>query len=360
MNRELISKAIGNIDDRHISEAACFNPDGKVGSPERIVAMSERKTAHTSSRRIAALAIAACLILSLGVVAYATGWFGLKGSTISDSNLTDEYNNSAYVGQTLAPATVITLSGFEGTPEYQAAKEWREFYNAYVSNNYNGDELHQELDAWGQEHRDGYTELNTPALAEKFRSICEKYGLTARSSHYEAADDKNYHDLAQITGIAPFLSDSGRSTDVSCSYRVYDDGSFLCRDCWWPHDDFDSIDLAVWDIKIFRSMKGTMGTDFSEFGSDESLDEWQYTTAGGESIDLILGENKALILYNGADAYVAIQWQQLNNMRDDGVDLSRESLERYTDTVNFAALGSQGTVNFPGSGSGYVPPTPEP
>ena len=359
MNRELISKAIGNIDDRHISEAACFNPDGKVGSPERIVAMSERKTAYTSSRRIAALAIAACLILSLGVVAYATGWFGLKGATINDSTLTDIQGDSVYLGQTLAPATVVTLSGFEGTPEYQAAKEWREFYNAYVANNYNGDELHQELDAWGQEHRDGYTELYTPALAEKFHSICEKYGLTARSSHYEAFDDINYHGLAQIVGIAPFLSDNGRRADVSYSYRVYDDGSFLCRDYWWPHDDFDNIELAVWDIKIIRSVKGTMSTEFSEFGLDEKLDEWQYTTSSGNSVDLILGENKALILYDGVGAYVAIEWDHMSNSNN-GTDWSRESLERYADTVNFTALGSKGTVDYPGAGYGYVVPTPEP
>ena len=360
MNRGLISKAIGDIDNRHIYEAACFNPEGIVGSPERIIPMSERKTHRAGTRRIAVLAIAACLLLALGVAAYAAGWFGLRGAIISTSNLTDQYDSSGCVGQTLVPATVVTLSGVEGTPEYQAAKEWREFYNAYVANNYNGDELHQELDAWGQEHQDGYLELYTPALAEKLRSICEKYGLTARTGCYEGADDKSYSDLAKMAGITPFLADSGRSADMVHSYRLYDDGSFACNDCWWPHDDFDNIDLAVWDIKIVRSVKGTMSTEFSEFGVDEKLDEWQYTTAAGEAVDLVLGENKALILYEGADAYVAVQWQQLKLMKNDGVDLSREGLERYADTVDFTALGSKGAVDYPGMGYGYVVPTPEP
>ena len=362
MNRELLSKAIGNIDDRHISEAARFAPEGKLSSPERIIVMSETKTYRTraSSRRIAALAIAACLILSLGIVAYAAGWFGLKEATISDSSLTDVFSEERYEGKALEPAVVITASGLEGTPEYQASKEWREFYNAYVANNYNGDALHQELNDWGKAHRNVYIELYTPALVEKFRSICEEYNLTARSGIYEGSDDGLYSDLCRITGISPFLSDSGRSPEIPGGYLVYDDGSFSCHDWWWPHDDFDNVELAVWDISIARNMKGSMSTGFFQFSPDEQPEEWAYTTAGGDPVSLALGQNTALILYDGTDAFVAIAWQQMNLMRDTGVDLSRESLERYADTVDFAALGSRGAVDFPGSGYGYVPPTPEP
>ena len=361
MNRDLISKAIGQIDDRHIYGAVRFDPRGKhVAGPERITETTEMKIYRRNTKRMVAFAIAACLLLSLGIVAYAAGWFGLKEATITDSRLEDKFEDAVYVGQELVPATVVTLSGYEGTKEYQAAKEWWAFVNDYVANDYYGDELGQDLGEWGKEHRGAYWNIYTPALAEKFQSICEKYGLAARSGKYEGQDSALYEELTRLAGVAPFLSESGRRPENPVYYTLYDDGSFDLHDCWWPHDDFDNLHLAVWDIRIHRHMKGTMGEAVVELEPDEEIEEWAYTTTSGETVDLVMGQNKALILYDGEAAFVSVIWDQLHLMRPDGVDLSRESLERYADTIDFAALGSKGEVSFPGSGYGYVVPTPEP
>ena len=360
MNRDLISKAIGDIDDRHIRSAARFDPKGLNASPERIVSMSEIRAYRRNTRRLAAFIVAACLLLSLSIVAYAAGWFGLKEATITDSRLEDAFEEEVYVGKALVPATVITLSGYEGTKEYQASKEWWEFYNAYVANGYNGDAFGQYLGEWGEAHKDGYAIIYTPALAEKFQSICEKYGLAARSGKFEGQDNGLYSGLCQLAGISPFLSESGRMPENIDYYILYDDGSFSCHDLWWPHNDFDNLDLAVWDIRIFRNMKGFMDERAVELDPNEELEEWAYTTAGGEPVDLVMGQNKAMILYDGEAAFVSVIWQQLNLMRPDGVDLSHESLERYADTIDFAALGSKGDVSFPGTGSNFAPPTPMP
>ena len=360
MNRDLISKAIGNIDDRHIFEAAGFDPARQGKSPERITPMTEIKTYRRRSKRLTALIIAACLLLSLSIVAYAAGWFGLKEATITDSRLEDAFEDEVYVGQELVPATVVTLSGYEGTKEYQAAKEWQEFYNAYVANDYNGDAFGQYLGEWGEAHRGAYWNIYTPALADQFQRICETYGLAARSGKYEGQDDALYSGLCQLAGISPFLSDSGRRPDGLDYYFLYDDGSFSCHDYWWPHDEFDDYNLAVENIRIFRNRKGFMGEGVLELDPDEELEEWVYTTAGGETVDLVMGEKTALILYDGEYAFVSILWQQLHLQRPSGVDISRESLERYADTIDFAALGSEGNVRFPGTGTSFVAPTPEP
>ena len=360
MNPDMISKAISGIDDRHIFEAAYFDPAGQGKSPERIPSMTEIKIYSIRSKRLTALLIAACLLLSLSIVAYAAGWFGLKEATIADSRLEDAFEDEVYVGQKLAPATVITLSGYEGTKEYQASKEWQAFYNAYVANNYNGDAFGQYLGEWGEAHRDAYWNIYTPALAEEFQRICETYGLAARSAKFEGQDDALYSGLCQLAGISPFLSESGRRADGIDYYTLYDDGSFTCYDFWWPHDDFDNPDLAVGNIRIIRNRKGFMGEGVLELDPDEELEEWVYTTAGGETVDLAMGEKTALILYDGEYAFVSILWQSLHLQRPDGVDISRESLERYADTIDFAALGGKGALSFPSAGSNYALPTPTP
>lgn len=77
MNRELLSKAVGNIDDRFIAEARFSVPEDASGASERIV--------HMKKKRIISLALAAALILALGVVAYAANWFGIRGLLRQDS-----------------------------------------------------------------------------------------------------------------------------------------------------------------------------------------------------------------------------------------------------------------------------------
>ena len=62
MKRELLSKAIGDIDESFVAEA--YRPvESAAGSPERIV--------HMKKKRIISFALAAVLLLALGAAAYA-------------------------------------------------------------------------------------------------------------------------------------------------------------------------------------------------------------------------------------------------------------------------------------------------
>ncbi len=63
MNRELLSKAVGAIDDRYVAEARFPLPEEASGPSERIV--------HMKKKRIISLAIAAVLMLSLSISAFA-------------------------------------------------------------------------------------------------------------------------------------------------------------------------------------------------------------------------------------------------------------------------------------------------
>ena len=80
MNRKLISKAISDIDDGFITEAMC-PPAVNAGQPsERTSKMGkyENRRNSTGGRRLLALASAACLVLTLGITAYAVNLFGIR------------------------------------------------------------------------------------------------------------------------------------------------------------------------------------------------------------------------------------------------------------------------------------------
>ena len=80
MNRKLVSKAISDIDDAFIAET--LSPPGAAldRAPERTIQMSryESKKIKTSSRRLFALVLAACLVFAMALTAYACNLFGIR------------------------------------------------------------------------------------------------------------------------------------------------------------------------------------------------------------------------------------------------------------------------------------------
>ena len=65
MNRELLSKAFGDLDESFVLEAYCPVPEDASSVSERIV--------HMKKKRIITFALAAVLMLALGLTAYAVG-----------------------------------------------------------------------------------------------------------------------------------------------------------------------------------------------------------------------------------------------------------------------------------------------
>ena len=63
MNREKLFDSLADIDDAYIAEALRYSPEAASGSSERIV--------HLNKKKIISFALAAALILALGVAAYA-------------------------------------------------------------------------------------------------------------------------------------------------------------------------------------------------------------------------------------------------------------------------------------------------
>lgn len=89
MNRELLAKAFGDIDDNIVAEAYRPVTEAASGSPERIV--------HMSKKRIVTFALAAALILALGATAYAI--FGLRSVGTHEMPETGEYSSLSELKQ---------------------------------------------------------------------------------------------------------------------------------------------------------------------------------------------------------------------------------------------------------------------
>ena len=63
MNRDMLSKALGDMDPRYVAQCSRYAPGEAAGPPERIAKMK--------MKRIVSIALAATLLLALGAAAYA-------------------------------------------------------------------------------------------------------------------------------------------------------------------------------------------------------------------------------------------------------------------------------------------------
>ena len=94
MKRELLSKAFGDIDESYILEAYCPVSEDASGSPERIV--------HMKKKRIITFALAAALMLALGITAYAVwGIHAARQQELKADLKVEENNVSSYMEYTL-------------------------------------------------------------------------------------------------------------------------------------------------------------------------------------------------------------------------------------------------------------------
>lgn len=126
MKREMISAALNGLDDRHISEAAVFNPPALQKSPERNGHMN-RNAPKRSAKRFVAILIAACLVMSLGIAAYAISSINQqRQAEIRDYLKIDENSVGGYVEQ---PAEENADGGISILSAYNDGEQNRVFLN---------------------------------------------------------------------------------------------------------------------------------------------------------------------------------------------------------------------------------------
>ena len=344
MKRETISKALNGLDDRFISESTVFSPDAMQGIPERNV--------HIMKKRMITIVLVAALILSFGVVAYATGFFGLIDSQMGDTvveyagvnpvSSLNESEEKLVQGLNQVPVRVVSLQGWRGSPEYLASQEWQSFYDDYRLNEYYGDEVPNpalKTDSWYEAHSQIYTAY-TPTLKNKVLEICEKYSLKPLDFYTEGIgmeDFYSYIGTSEVLNIGAFDGQEFQLDGVL--YRGYDAGTFQLQFSYSVDDNYD--DNIFVDLMLSRAAKGYFRTGYALFAENDELSEWEYTNCYGDTLCLILGENNAVILYDSENAFVTLQADFTFMHSNSGETASHKTLERLADLVNFGSLGQE-------------------
>ena len=328
-----------------IKYRACFDEVRAPESMEReILKMTteKRNKRHFSPNSALAVAVVLVLLLGLGAVASAAGWFKVEDAVIGSLETGDDS------APTLAAewmedgnADALCLMGVKGSPEYEAAKEWFEYYwsEDYVSAA-KGEEIWDKV-------CNQYGAFTQPAI-DKLRGISEKYGLELM----DGAEISNFMDIqvlyyaADCDGLLKPMpaveSYGGEYADTISGVRIghgqyhsgyyYENGSFKLEGEVTLAEGFDKPIC----YQFMNHQKGYFANGgYVNIGAWEDCEQWDYTTAEGVTVTIVHSENRDIVLANLQNSVVAIN---IVDFEEYEVGRTRADMEAFADCFDFTAI----------------------
>lgn len=283
------------------------------------------KTVPKRRRSHRPLLIAAIIILILALVGCAVAIvMNLNSLKLDERTHTDEYSNYTQVQH------ILSLQGFVGSSNYQAAQEWYEFLQTYdpdkkILMSLSNKETMMPEEYWS------YT-CYTPEMTAKVDDICEKYGLNKQGMAKLFDSVEHFYQALNIDSI--ILEDAGAEVTVD-PYYYYKTGSFMLN-CE------TRLTGESWKYPIEYQLYCVMKSDFDEvylnIGDIESYDQWEYTARDGTQVLLALSPDKALLIADKADSFVTMNIlnPRVGDILYGEQMMTRDALEAFADTFDFS------------------------
>lgn len=249
--------------------------------------------------------VALVLVLTVGVA-----FAGVYGHKIQELIMPDQGTD------------MISLQGYTDSPEYKAAKEWKDFEDGYDQDESILDAVGNDPTPWDKKYGAYY--VYSQEMADKVDEIAGKYDLKLHSGRPTLAD---MDELCKLFGSFTSCEDG--------SGYYYDDGTF-------KFDGDEEVDGSLISYQFIRNMKGVFDTIFLTVGDLNKYEQWEYETAGGEIVLLALGDDKALIIADLDNSFVAVNVLSGTDetFMDDYGTVTKKTLEALADSFDFSVLGN--------------------
>ena len=243
-----------------------------------------------------------CLLIVLPVGAMANNWFGIRDLFVPDPS------NKYYT---------VSLSGYQGSPEAEALREWNEFLENYDTDHKILDELGNSV--FVAEGRDDWFMygIYSYEMGEKLDEIANKYGL------------KLHNEVNIINRDELMYRVGGNFMDtVKGGAYIYENGSFHFE------GDIELDGYGTIGFQLIRKVKGTFDELYLNIGQPEDYEEWQYIASCGEPVLLELGSKQhSFIFADYEECFITVN--VLAGIED---SLTKEDLQELADQIDFSIL----------------------
>lgn len=312
-------------DDIEISGEAVVSIDNIKEATMKKINLTGTHTTRLGRRYFVLIAAVVALAAAFTLTGYALGWFGLRNAIL----LTETPDVANPTGSQVTARNYLSLSGWAGTPEFEANAEWMSFLNGYINTDDNSTSVEERFpdgDAY-MEKANYFYPCYDQTMLDKLLSICNKYGLTLHTQRLPSSSPEELYTLA---GTGTFLL---KDENNMIGGYVYEDGSFMCE------GEMDSDGVESFDYQLNRNVKGSLSVAGLNIGDANAYEEWGYTTSSGANVCLDLSPTHALIIYEAEDSFVVaniLMGSEGNG--EDNAPLTKKGLEAFADTIDFAEI----------------------
>lgn len=301
---------LGNVKDAYVIAAEEFRQGKQKAQVKRL---SVRK----------AWLIAAAVALTLLLVGCAVAYV-LSLQDMAFGEEVQEYYDGSSQNRTL-----LSLQGVEGTPGYQASKEWYEWLQTYDTD----ESVYHSEEAFSENFGDDYYAYNlySREMKDKVDEICAKYGLELLGKMYVDPDVEAACQALKIQGI---LRPGAQAEADWGNIRYYANGSFKVEghmtltgeDTPWPYAQIVSFEC---------NRKDTFSNLYESVGPLGSYEEWTYTTSDGVDVLMVIEKEQIsghsfMMVDRGPYVFLFSTY-----VFDDGYPMSREGLEAFAEVFDF-------------------------
>lgn len=285
-----------------------------------------KKSYKNITKKGVGIAVAAALLGSFCLTAYAANLFGLM-----DLLLPQNYEATQSVEpekeQPSQPVDMISLVGFNNTPEAKAVTEWRAFLNTYdidgalenIGNN-----------VFASDTSYIYYRVYNQEMADKLDEIAAKYKLNLHTSMLLTPTEQ----LVELVG-STFLGENR-----AFGTYMYEDGTFK----------FDgTLELSGYgylEYQFLRCVRGSFTDIALNINDIDDYTVWNYTTKKGTPALLALAPYKSLIIVDLPDCFVTINVLAGSETPSGKADsFGTAELECFADSFGFSVLTPAKSVN---------------
>ncbi|MDO5400385.1 MAG: hypothetical protein Q4F17_05305 [Eubacteriales bacterium] len=276
----------------------------------------ERPARRRPPLRLLLVAAILALLLTGCAVVYA---LRLETMKVGQMKFPQSQGFETLASQGTVTLDILSLQGIQGSPNYNAAREWFDFQQSYQQ------QLGVQPLTEEEETRYISYACYDRAMADRLDEILAKYGLELHGEWFHEVDMKDAYALLEIPGILrtePLEEYSGGMFFQDGSFRV--EGAFTPADCPWPHPV---------SFSYLYTMKHVFDDVFQSMNADAVVDEWTYQTADGSQVLLVLGEKRAHIYADQTEAFVSISIT--NNDYPTPFAMEKSELEAVADLFDF-------------------------
>lgn len=279
------------------------------------------------TKKVVCIAAVVAVLTSLCLTAYAVNLFGLRDLLLPQQHELQLPIGSEDIGneQQTYMADMISLAGYNNTPEARATAEWQAFLSSYDVDAV-PDGMGNDIFAPGTSYM--YYQVYNQEMADKLEEIIANYGLKLHTSMVD--------DLYTGKALCDQVGGEFLGENRSYSTYMYEDGTFK----------FDGeIDLEGYghlDYQFQRCVRGSFTDMILNIVDINDYTEWSYTTESGVPVTLALAPRKALIIAALPDSFITINVLAGTEPPTDDIfshgPFVVEDLERFADSFDFSVL----------------------